>query len=578
MPVPDLPFFTALIPAAAAALGAGWRARLRRKSRAAPAAGLLGFGLAKLLLLALPVAPLLEACLAAHPLARSGWAAWAATFFFSCRIFLLISGVQDVLRALGLWLGFMPPEILRAPFAADTFTGMWRRFCHPARKRTGPFGGMVLFLATAMLAQGISLATGLWLALHLLLLGIEKLRGGRGLLPGFIPQPLRAVFVIVVFFIGNGLLFSAGPADAWQGWRLMLGQGKAGAFTYLLDARLGGAWPLFLLWSSMLTALLLSGLRRFWARHRLASTGGGVLLGVLALTAGPPLNDMPSPEFQRSWIAQWKHQLFQEGSRHVFAGREGWLYDAAELDRITRADVSGGLEQHLLSLQARLSENDAYLLVVPVPGKLALHPEPVLPAKYAAPFQPHGLRAALERLSAAGIQILDPAAVLWEMRRRQPLYFQQDSHWTPEAMKETALRVARQVRQQWPRLAGDETPLVNVTILERADIGDLVRGLAVEGTGLFAEESATLVSFTGLDARPDSPILVVGGSLCRVFDDPALSFGHAGARPQRAGFIQQLSALLARPLFHLDEQAFLQDPAQADGRRLVIWLLPAWRL
>src|SRR5690606_36958627 len=123
----------------------------------------------------------------------------------------------------------------------------------------------------------------------------------------------------------------------------------------------------------------------------------------------------------------------------------------------------------------------------------------------------------LAALETAGIKVLDPAAALWEARRRQPPCFRQDRHWTPEAMKQTALAVAARVRRDWPRLVADTTPLVDARVLERAAVGDL----ALDLLGDLAEtrlgvESATLVALLGLPADRQSPVLVVGDHLRRV--------------------------------------------------------------
>jgi len=576
--VPDLPILAAIIPTVIVALACGLRGGLTKKSRRRDAAGLLGLGFAKLLLLALPLAPLIDACINAHPLARGGWPVWMALLAVTSQCVLLVSGTADILRALGLWLGGMPPEITRAPFASDTFSGLWQRFCHPLRKRFGIFAGMALFLATMLLANGMRAGAMSWVALHLTLPALERLRGGRSLVPSFVPLPLRAVFVILVFFLSSLLLISGGMVDAWNQWQLMFGLGVTNSFTLLLDARLSTDWPLCILWLSVFSALTLTGLRRFWSRHRWTALAGGGALGLAALIAGPPLNDWPAWSAQQALVSRVKYEIFSEGGSRVVAGAGGWLYDAAELDRSTRSDTPEGFAAAMLALQERLAKKSATLLVVPVPGKLALHPEPVLPAKYAAPLQPHGLRAILERLRAAGAQVIDPAQTLWDTRRRRDSYFRRDSHWTPETMKETALIVAKHIRRHWPRLANDETPLINATIIEREHAGDLALRLAHGNAEWFEPEHATLLAIKGLDSSRDSPVLLAGGDLLRVYDDPALSFGNSDGIPQSAGFAQQLSALLARPLDVADEAELLADTTRVSEKQLVIWLLHAWRL
>jgi hypothetical protein len=84
-----------------------------------------------------------------------------------------------------------------------------------------------------------------------------------------------------------------------------------------------------------------------------------------------------------------------------------------------------------------------------------------------------------------------------------------------------------------------------------------------------------LVVLSGLPADRESPVLVVGDGLRRVFDDPALGFGDPEGEPQGAGFTAQLAALLARSLDEADEREVLTDPTRAADKRLIVWLLPA---
>lgn len=64
----------------------------------------------------------------------------------------------------------------------------------------------------------------------------------------------------------------------------------------------------------------------------------------------------------------------------------------------------------------------------------------------------------MEQLRAAGIEVLDPAQPLWDRLIRAEAYFQHDSHWTPETMKEVAALAAKQIRKSWPALHQADTP------------------------------------------------------------------------------------------------------------------------
>ena len=577
LPTPPL---TVLLPLALIGLWLGLHARRPRKRRPLAAAGLAGAGLAKLLLLVLPLEGLVVDALAAAPLARSGWSVWGSTLAYSAQLFLLLSGLADLLTAFCLLLlKKRLPDLQRAPFRAESFTGLWRRFCLPARRLGSPrrqaAAGLLLVAVTAVLWRGWAPPVLAWLALHALLMAAEAARGGRSLFAGPVPPPLRALLVAAVWALSAVLLLSADFAEAGTKLRLLAGEGERTAYTLVLDARIGGRWEIVLLWSAWLSALLLASLRRPLHRRPWLLLGGGPVLGLLALVFGSTLAGQPAQAPWAAWAADWKRTAFGEGDRQVIVGSEGWLFAAEELERLTRAPRPGRSEDLLARLEVWRGQG-IEVLVVPVPARLALQPEALLPAKFAGPLRPADLPVKLAALETAGIKVLDPAAALWEARRRQPPCFRQDRHWTPEAMKQTALAVAARVRRDWPRLVADTTPLVDARVLERAAVGDL----ALDLLGDLAEtrlgvESATLVALLGLPADRQSPVLVVGDHLRRVFDDPELSFGDPEGQAQSAGFTAQLAALLARALDEADEAEVLAEPARVEGKRLVIWLLPA---
>lgn len=577
LPTPPL---TVLLPLALIGLWLGLHARRPRERRPLAAAGLAGAGLAKLLLLVLPLEGLVVDALAAAPLARSGWSVWGSTLAYSAQLFLLLSGLADLLTAFCLLLlKKRLPDLQRAPFRAESFTGLWRRFCLPARRLGSPrrqaAAGLLLVAVTAVLWRGWAPPVLAWLALHALLMAAEAARGGRSLFAGPVPPPLRALLVAAVWALSAVLLLSADFAEAGTKLRLLAGEGERTAYTLVLDARIGGRWEIVLLWSAWLSALLLASLRRPLHRRPWLLLGGGPVLGLLALVFGSTFAGQPAQAPWAAWAADWKRTAFGEGDRQVIVGSEGWLFAAEELERLTRAPRPGRCEDLLARLEVWRGQG-IEVLVVPVPARLALQPEALLPAKFAGPLRPADLPAKLSALEAAGARVFDPAAALWEARRRQPPCFRQDRHWTPEAMKQTALAVAARVRRDWPRLVADTTPLVDARVLERAAVGDL----ALDLLGDLAEtrlgvESATLVALLGLPADRQSPVLVVGDHLRRVFDDPELSFGDPEGQAQSAGFTAQLAALLARALDEADEAEVLAEPARVEGKRLVIWLLPA---
>ncbi len=274
----------------------------------------------------------------------------------------------------------------------------------------------------------------------------------------------------------------------------------------------------------------------------------------------------------RSGVQWVLTHLLTEGNKAVYLGRDGWLFDQRGIDRLVHARRDGSdMQAGLIKLAAQLKAQETPLLVITIPDRAALYPQQIRPGRYASPLRLKEEAGRLGELKAAGIDVLDMTDAMWEFRERQMAFFAQDSHWTPEAMKGVALAVNKHVREKFPRLGNTETPMINATILERADPGDLTRELdPLHTSNLLGEEGADLISIQGLEPSAKSPIVLHGGELMRVYDDAQLSFGGGGASP-RAGFASQLATLLGRSL---DVRSMPQPGESYEDKKLVIILLP----
>lgn len=261
-----------------------------------------------------------------------------------------------------------------------------------------------------------------------------------------------------------------------------------------------------------------------------------------------------------------------EGNRTVFLGRDGWLFDQQELDRLVHARRAGnGVQSGLVKLAAQLKAQETPMLVITIPERATLYPEQIRPGRYTNVVRLQEEAGKLAALKAAGIDVLDLTDALWETRDKPPVYFAHDTHWTPEAMKSVALVVNKHVREKFSRLGDSETPIINATILERTDAGDLAHRLdPLHASNLFGEESADLISIQGIGPGDHSPIVLHGGELMRVYDDALLSFG-GGAQSPSAGFATQLATLLGRPL---DVRELPHAGESYTDKKLVIILLP----
>ena len=321
------------------------------------------------------------------------------------------------------------------------------------------------------------------------------------------------------------------------------------------------------------------------------------------------LDRLPYAAFLRQHTQQLLTSAAGEGSRKVFPGNNGWLFYRPELAAL---NGWGPLKQEpfsvmkdpalaklrparelVLEFAAQLKERGIPLLLVPVPVKPMLEHEH-LPGDYPdAPLAHPDQAAFYEELRAAGIDVLDLAPTLYELRQRKPVFLKQDTHWTPEAMKKTASLVGDHIRKTWPDLAlKDQTPLVDARIHDRTSLGDLVQLIDLPHPDrLFQAEPAQLVAIHGLDPDPASPITLLGDSFVNIYSDPALGFADPTSEsPEspsslRAGFAYQLALTLGRPLDVIavngagttqTRKTFAARPDDVvRSKKLVVWVLAA---
>ncbi|MDZ4290026.1 MAG: hypothetical protein U0984_18820, partial [Prosthecobacter sp.] len=442
----------------------------------------LGFGAGKLILLAVPLEPVIRGAIQALPEAQTSTVAWMSLFAFGCQLYLVLSGAVDLLLGARQMLGRGVVEWFGAPFRAGGFTAFWRDWNQPLTK--GPdFRRAALSLGAVLLAvviwRGASWGTLAWAALHLALLGLERWRGRSLFAP--LPLPVRAALTLAVVLISSMLLFMPTLEEGLAHVRRLFVTSPATAYSVLLDARLSTPWTITCLWLGGLCCVAMPPaswlLSQSWRGWPIIGILTGIMAGGMLARRGPA----PRPDSIRAMIrhaVQWPLAVWmQEGTADVFVGHEGWLYRQSELDRLTMKREGHGSVGTLMAFAGHLRTAGVPLLVIAVPDKVALYPEFIQPAEYAAPVQPPEFQSALDRLRGAGVTVLDPAAGLWRAQKRTPLYFRADSRWTPEATKEVVLAAAKFIHQTWPGVAINETPLINATILDHRVAGDLARAL-----------------------------------------------------------------------------------------------------
>lgn len=544
----------------------------------------MGYGLAKMVLLAVPLEHVLQMSTGALPIAHNGWASFVGMLAFTCQLYLVHSGLVDLWAGAQKLRGRELQEGKRDPLWAGGFTDLWHRWYGSLGislpSRTRAFAGLVLLAVTVLIWRGPSSGMLVWLGLHAALLMGEQARGGHSWLGSRLPLPVRAVLTVLVFFLGNVFLYSNGIADGWAILSKIFSPPANTLYSVFLDRRLTAPWFAWALWLGLITTVGAPGLVWLLALPIRTWRVCGVVLGLFSLwVVLGELRFIPGSNVLHHYTQVFKVAVLGEGSSSVFVGEEGWLYQQRELDHLTQSRSEDSMSSRMAPVIAQLKAQGITTIILPVPDKLALYPEKVLPAEYKLPIFPSGYVSRLEQLRIAGADVFDPTSLLWKNRKKMPAYFQQDSHWTPEAMKEVAVQLSFHIRKSHPGVFKDATPMINATILEREDAGDLASELDPwDPESLWGTEAVQLVSIQGMEVQREADFLVTGGSLTRVFDDPNLSFGNAEDRWQGAGFLTQLGALLGRSVDYFSDEDTAALISRAQGKKWLLWVVRAGEL
>ena len=540
----------------------------------------LGFGLAKLCLLALPLEWLSYLFQNGEPLAVSGKAVWLAALAQTCQLYLVITGLADVVAGISAVRGRVVEGMHHSAYRAGHFGNLWRRLL-PGLVRGATSGltstvpALLLIAGVGVLWHGCVLGSLLWMVIQFALVFAEDRRGKPLFAP--LPLPLRVILVMLVLVVSSVFLVSPSFASALDNLKLMFVSAKPTLYSLLLDKRLTSGWLKFMLLFSVITSI---GLPRLgWVLEQPIKSWHAI--GILLIPCSLLMAVREStytPAFLRQ-ITQWPVTwVFDQGNSRVHVGYDGMIFPLRELDHLTLKSSGEGNTDALLKLAGELKAKGVPLMLVSVPAKAAMYPDQIFRAEYAAPVQPPGQKARLEKLAAAGIEVIDPSQALWDRLIKAESHYSTDRHWTFETMKEVAWAVAKRIREKWPQLPGTETPLISATILDRTDAGDLARELLPLGSEtIFGEESAQLVSIIGLESDEKSPVMILGDEALRVFSDPASSFGNKEGKPQHAGFGTQMSSLLGLRLDVrvADEKEAAQIAAQTTGKKLIVILAQA---
>ncbi len=281
-------------------------------------------------------------------------------------------------------------------------------------------------------------------------------------------------------------------------------------------------------------------------------------------------------------------------SLKALAGRDGFLFFRNSMNYV----VGGDLQKQpagknpfpaIVDFKNYLMQLGVDFLLVPIPAKVEVFPDKVLPGKFdlgALPvLNPYG-RKLLSELGRAGVEVVDllPAFLAARAARKKGeelLYQPQDTHWTDRGLRLAARMVAERIQKYpWYAEFSKKTVAYKQEKVNFKRQGDLVSRLAEREKVRYKPD--TLVGHRVVDPAgkpydddPQSPIVVLGDSFTGVFERTYCR--NAGVSAHIARLIKYPVDLVMsygggpnvrRKLLRRGEQALLR-------KRLVIWMFAA---
>jgi alginate O-acetyltransferase complex protein AlgJ len=261
------------------------------------------------------------------------------------------------------------------------------------------------------------------------------------------------------------------------------------------------------------------------------------------------------------------------GNEQVYLGRDGWLFYRPDVDYVTgppflgpkvmthrsqTAAVQPDPVKAIVAFRDQLTARGIELVVLPVPTKATIEGErlslrartdKLLENDSFAAFENESFGEFQRRLSAAGVQVLDPAPLLMDRKagsNNLPQFLEKDTHWRPEAMEFIASRLAWLINSAEPH--GETGPL-RIAPAEISGRGDIARMLKLlpgdQNIDALQRVPIRQVSERDNPWRPtrEADILLLGDSFANIFSLAGLGWGES------AGLAEHLSAALGgRPI------------------------------
>lgn len=336
------------------------------------------------------------------------------------------------------------------------------------------------------------------------------------------------------------------------------------------------------------------------------STAPAPTLTATKASANPtPLAEALEAELQKTGsgdYSEWQAQLapFHEAVRDrlkrmprqikAVAGTDGYLFYEHSLRYVVGGDLEKQRDRKnplpvIVEFKRQLEQRGVDFLFVPVPTKLEVYPEKLVPRTEAlsgSVVNPY-VRKLLLALSRQRVEVVDLLPVFLRAKggSGEPLYQRQDTHWTDRGLRLAAEPIIARIRQYpwYAELAKEQRRFVTrETSFQR--FGDLHSRLPEDEQGKYTPEVLVAHQVLGPDQRPydddpDSPIVLLGDSFTAVYQ--LMDVEHAGVSAHVArGIGYPLDLVMSYGGGPNVRQKLLRRGwGSLSGKRLVIWMMTA---
>jgi len=187
----------------------------------------------------------------------------------------------------------------------------------------------------------------------------------------------------------------------------------------------------------------------------------------------------------------------------------------------------------LVNFRDQLAARGIQMLVLPVPVKPSIHPEPYSGHVMALPVRNPSFQRFVDMLAAEQIEMFDPAETLIAVREQHgSAYLKTDTHWTPAAME----AVAKGLSERLHELGWMQRTETQGVVGSRAITG---AGDLLENLGLPEKHRTPLKEQVEVHpvAGPPPPngearILLLGDSFSNIYSQAGLGWGTDAGLPQ----------------------------------------------